>query len=95
VTYSLRYSGQAVRNLKKLPPEHARAIYQWIGRHLVDCDNPRTVPTYKRIAGTKDGARYRVGSYRILVRIADGELVVEVVRVAHRSAVYRHLPDNL
>ena len=33
--------------------------------------------------------RIRVGSYRILYEIRDGELVVLVVRVGHRRQVYR------
>ena len=32
--------------------------------------------------------RYRVGDYRILCRIDDGELVVLVVKVGHRRDVY-------
>ena len=33
--------------------------------------------------------RYRVGDYRIVCDIEDGELVVLVVDVAHRSRVYK------
>jgi mRNA interferase RelE/StbE len=33
--------------------------------------------------------RYRVGNYRILVSIEDGELLVLVVDVEHRREVYR------
>ncbi len=33
--------------------------------------------------------RYRVGDYRIVCDIEDGELVVLVVDVAHRSRIYK------
>jgi len=33
--------------------------------------------------------RYRVGSYRIVARLKDKELVILVVRVGHRREVYR------
>ena len=33
--------------------------------------------------------RYRVGDYRVICDIQDGELVVLVLQVAHRSQAYR------
>ena len=33
--------------------------------------------------------RYRVGDYRLICDIQDGELVVFVLQVAHRSQAYR------
>ena len=33
--------------------------------------------------------RVRLGVYRILYEIADGELIIYVVKVAHRSKVYK------
>lgn len=34
-------------------------------------------------------SRYRVGDYRVLCHIDDGEVLVLAVRVAHRRDVYR------
>jgi mRNA interferase RelE/StbE len=93
--YTLQYSSQAARNLKKLPSDHAKVLYDWIGNNLLACENPRMVPSYKPLVGTKNGARYRVGKYRILVRLADDVLTIEVVRIAHRSTVYQNLPKDL
>ncbi|NMW74694.1 type II toxin-antitoxin system RelE family toxin, partial [Mobiluncus mulieris] len=33
--------------------------------------------------------RYRVGDYRIVCRLDDAELTVLVLRIGHRSSVYR------
>jgi mRNA interferase RelE/StbE len=33
--------------------------------------------------------RYRVGDYRLVVRLKDEVLLVTVIKVGHRSAVYR------
>lgn len=33
--------------------------------------------------------RYRVGDYRLLCELRDGELVVLVLKVGHRREVYR------
>jgi len=43
----------------------------------------------RKLAGTQDMYRVRVSDYRIVYRIEDDMLVIEVVRVAHRKEVYR------
>ena len=43
----------------------------------------------EKLAGERDRYRVRVGRYRIVYSIADDELLVLVVRVAHRKDVYR------
>ena len=43
----------------------------------------------EKLAGESDRYRVRVGQYRIVYSIADDDLVVLVVRVAHRKDVYR------
>ena len=55
---------------------------------LALADEPRPVGSEK-LAGERDRYRVRVGRYRILYAIADDELLVLVVRVAHRKDVYR------
>lgn len=49
---------------------------------------PRPVGCEK-LAGESDRYRVRVGRYRVVYSIADDELLVVIVRVAHRKDVYR------
>jgi len=43
----------------------------------------------RKLTGTQDMYRVRVADYRIVYRIEDDRLIIEVVRVAHRKDVYR------
>jgi mRNA interferase RelE/StbE len=43
----------------------------------------------KKLSGSKNAYRVRVGEYRIVYEVYDGVLVVIVIRVAHRREVYR------
>jgi mRNA interferase RelE/StbE len=43
----------------------------------------------ERLAGTEDVYRVRVGSYRILYSVDDKSAAVHVIKVGHRSDVYR------
>jgi mRNA interferase RelE/StbE len=51
-------------------------------------DEPRPAGSEK-LAGESDRYRIRVGRFRIVYSITDDELLVFVVRVAHRKDVYR------
>lgn len=50
--------------------------------------NPRP-PTCTAIVGKQNRYRVRVGSYRIIYEVIDGELIVIVIQVGHRREVYR------
>jgi len=51
-------------------------------------NNPRP-PGCRKLAGTKNNWRVRVGDYRVVHEIADQHRVVRVNRVRHRREVYR------
>jgi mRNA interferase RelE/StbE len=51
-------------------------------------DNPRPAGCEK-LAGEDDRYRIRVGRYRVIYSVGDGELLVIVIRVGHRKDVYR------
>lgn len=59
-----------------------------VSRILALAEEPRPVECEK-LGGVADRYRVRVGRYRIVYSIADDELVVVVVRVAHRKDVYK------
>jgi mRNA interferase RelE/StbE len=50
--------------------------------------NPRP-PGSKKLAGSKNEWRIRVGDYRVLYDIADKVRIVRVYRVRHRRDVYK------
>ncbi|MCO6558500.1 MAG: type II toxin-antitoxin system RelE/ParE family toxin [Bifidobacterium sp.] len=67
----------------------ARRIYRWMDKNIEGCDDPRAHG--KGLTANLSGKwRYRVGDWRVLAIINDGIVTVEVVKVAHRSEVYRH-----
>ncbi len=90
MSYHVEYSDDAKKSLskmKKKDPMEALRIYNWIGKNLVDCDDPRK--TGKALTGQYKGSwRYRVGDYRILAEIRDDVLVILLIDIGHRSTVY-------
>ncbi|GAB5465137.1 MAG: hypothetical protein Kapaf2KO_05730 [Candidatus Kapaibacteriales bacterium] len=49
--------------------------------------NPRP-PECKKLKG-RDAYRIRIGNYRVLYRIFDDELIIDIFKVGHRKEVYR------
>lgn len=86
MTYRVELTRAAARQVKRLPPEVRERI---LARLETLAEDPRPHGV-RKISGTEDGYRVRVGAYRILYRVEDDRLLVLVVRVAHRREVYRN-----
>lgn len=84
--YELRVTGPAQRQLERLPEGTAAAIVEFMLSALVD--NPYRVGgrLQRELAGLHSARR---GSYRVVYEIDDGERAVVVLRIDHRSRVYR------
>ena len=93
MTWRVRYTSTAAKQLGKLDKPQRRLIECWIEANLIGCENPRAVHGGKHMVDTENGWRYRVGSYRIVCRLLDDEVLIEVIRIGHRQGVYANLPE--
>ena len=82
--FELRFKKSVVRDLRRIPVVEVKKILKRIDGLS---ENPRAVGCVK-LAGN-DKYRIRQGRYRILYQIVDKELIIYVVKVAHRSGVYK------
>ena len=84
MTYSLKIKGSAAKALAKIAKTDRLRLIEAIDRLR---EEPHAGGALKgEFSGLR---RIRVGDYRIVYEVMDDELVVLVVRVAHRSAAYR------
>lgn len=84
-TYAIRYTTAAARQIKKFDQATRVRIARTI--ELLAA-NPRP-PASKPLVGGEGEWRVRTGDYRVVYEIRDDELVVLIVRAAHRREVYR------
>jgi mRNA interferase RelE/StbE len=82
--YAVLLKRSAEKELNCLPKKTHDAVVEHL-RSLTG--NPRP-PGVKKLHG-REAYRVRIGDYRVLYTIDDGEKIVEVVSVAHRREVYR------
>ena len=87
MAWTIEYSEGALRTLKKMSPATARRIFG----HMDKIASSETIrSTGKALKGNLGTLwRYRVGDYRVVCAIDDTILRVLVVKVGHRSEVYR------
>ena len=83
--YSILIKPSAVKEIEAIPlKKDRRRIVERIGDLA---ENPRP-PGCEKLSG-QDKYRLRQGRYRIVYSIEDKDLLVYVVKVAHRKDVYR------
>jgi mRNA interferase RelE/StbE len=83
--YQVTLAPSAVKALRQLPDDARRRIVR--GIESLEAD-PRP-PGVKKLTGTDDLYRIRVGDDRIIYQIDDPDVTVLVLRIAHRGDVYR------
>jgi mRNA interferase RelE/StbE len=87
VKYAFRWRELAVKQLTALPQPAALTILRAL-TPLGD-DPRRPDANIKRLSGYDDRYRLRVGDYRVLYEVMDGQLIILVVGVGHRREIYR------
>ncbi|MEX2517313.1 MAG: type II toxin-antitoxin system RelE/ParE family toxin [Gammaproteobacteria bacterium] len=87
--WKIEFVSSAEKDLKKVGPEASRRIIRFLRERIIKLDNPRALG--EPLHGPELGKfwKYRIGQYRIIASIEDSELVILVVRIGHRSQVYR------
>jgi mRNA interferase RelE/StbE len=88
-TWQINWSDPALKEYRKLDKQFQKEIRDYLVERIIVAENPRSFG--KPLSGSLSGLwRYRIGSYRVVCRIEDGALTVLILRVAHRSKVYRN-----
>jgi mRNA interferase RelE/StbE len=83
--HEVRLERAAEKDLRRLDDQtHDRVVKQ-----IVALGKEPRPPSSKKLSGTTNDWRIRVGDYRVLYEIADSIRVVRVYRVRHRREVYR------
>jgi mRNA interferase RelE/StbE len=85
MTFQIRIAPRAERDLKSLPNQIQTRIRSKIDA-LAEDPFPQGV---KKLVGEGNLYRLRLGDYRVLYTVEQGELVILIISVGHRREVYR------
>ena len=79
----------AVRDLNKLDFQVARRLLAFLHDRIATPEDPRRIGEALKGGNLGEFWKYRVGDYRLIVRIEDDSVRVLVVKIGHRREVYR------
>ena len=83
MTYSILYSKEALKVLKRIDKENKRRIISTLERIRI-----RPYSHIKKLVGNPY-FRLKVGKHRIILDILDDQIVIFVLKIGHRKNVYR------
>ena len=88
MTWTVEWDNRARKELRSLDPPIQKRILEFTGKRLATSEDPRQFG--KPLGGSLAGFwRYRVGDYRLICTLEDDHLIVLILGVGHRKAVYR------
>jgi mRNA interferase RelE/StbE len=88
MAWQIRFEKKAKQELDKLGASERNRILKFLSERLSPLEDPRSIGD--SLKGTlKEFWKYRVGDYRIIALIEDEEVIILVVRIGHRSRVYK------
>ncbi|MFI9719352.1 type II toxin-antitoxin system RelE/ParE family toxin [Streptomyces sp. NPDC052396] len=90
--YITQFTPRAQRDMQKIPrPDALRILYRFTEFQTALSEGDTSAFDIKALQGHESRWRLRVGDYRAVYTIEDGQLIVWVLTVANRREVYRHL----
>ncbi len=88
MSYKIEFSDIAVKNLRKMDSASRKKVLEYIKDVISKVDNPRLIG--KSLVGNLKGLwRYRTGNFRILCQITDQQMLILIVKIAHRKDIYK------
>ncbi len=92
--YSLKLLGQAVDDLKRIDRAHQKIIK---AKLKILADNPLALKNnIGRLSGTGEMIfRLRVGTYRVIFKKEQAELIILIIRIGHRKNIYAKTDENI
>ncbi len=89
MVWRIEFDAAAAKELAGLDKPVARRISLFMRERVARLDDPRSIG--EALKGDRLGEfwKYRVGDWRIIASIQDKALVVLILRVGNRRAVYR------
>lgn len=87
IVYTVEFVKSAEREFLKLPRKIRDRIVEAL--KLLAISPYSEILKIKKLKGTDDAYRIRIGEYRLIYQIKQEMLIVLVIKVGHRREVYR------
>ncbi len=86
----IKFKKSFLKQLAKLPKDDREKIERFVFEELLDFNSIAESGKIEKMQGYEDCYKIRFGSYRVGLKLKDGEIVVQIVM--HRKEIYRFFP---
>jgi len=83
--YVIAFAASALREFKRLE----RAVQRRIATHIDELASNPFPSGAKKLRGSSDHCRIRVGNYRVIYRVDGKRVTILILKIGHRREVYR------
>ncbi|WP_460035313.1 type II toxin-antitoxin system RelE family toxin [Methylothermus subterraneus] len=87
-SYRIEWKRSAEKELRQLP----KTVIPKILKKVTALANDPHPPGSRKLRGASHTYRLRTGDYRIVYSVLADVLIIEIIRVGHRKAIYRNTP---
>jgi mRNA interferase RelE/StbE len=89
MAWRVEFADSAAKQLRKLDPQIAKRILTFLRDRVAVLEDPRSIG--EALRGKEFGSfwKYRVGDWRIIADLDDRVMLITLVRLGNRRAVYR------
>ncbi len=85
VSYKIRWRLSTKKDLRKITEKDLVRIIKVVESLAFNSCPSGAI----KLKGSEHAYRLRVGNYRVIYEVFDDEIIIEIVKVAHRREVYR------
>ena len=83
--YVVQFAASALREFKRMD----RALQRRIATHIDELASHPFPSGAKKLQGSSDHYRIRVGDYRVVYRVDGKQLIILILKIGQRREVYR------
>lgn len=89
MVWQIEFDPAARKELKRLDPQVAKRIIEFLKKRLATQTDPRKLGQALKGSRLGDFWKYRVGEFRIIASIQDKTVCILVLRIGNRKEVYK------
>lgn len=89
MVWQIEFDPAAKKELKRLDPQVAKRILEFLKKRLATQTDPRKLGQALRGSILGDFWKYRVGDFRVIASIQDKTVCILVLRIGSRKEVYK------
>jgi mRNA interferase RelE/StbE len=88
VNWTLEFARSALNDLRSIDRPTQQRIRTFLEERIATFQDPRSAG--KPLKGERcEYRRYRIGNYRVICELQDERIVILVLRIGHRKAIYQ------